>query len=90
MTGVLLIFFAAGLVAHGVHEFIEVDWIPPVIQHVWNINPFLDEKSTLGQMLAALFGYNGDPSLTEIAAYLAYFGAILSGLRRLAQNENAP
>jgi len=41
-------------------------------------------------MLAALFGYNGDPSLTEIAAYLAYFAAILSGLRRLAQNENAP
>jgi high-affinity iron transporter len=90
VTGVLLIFFAAGLVAHGVHEFNEVGWIPPVIQHVWNINPFLDEKSTLGKMLDALFGYNGDPSLTEIVAYLAYFAAILFGLRRPAQNETAP
>jgi high-affinity iron transporter len=90
VTGVLLIFFTAGLVAHGVHEFNEVGWIPSVIQHVWNINPFLDEKSTLGQMLAALFGYNGDPTLTEIAAYLAYFAAILFGLRRPAQNETAP
>lgn len=90
VTGVLLIFFAAGLVAHSVHEFNEVGWIPPVIQHIWNINPLLDEKSTLGQMLVALFGYNGDPSLTEIAAYLAYFAAILFGLRRPAQNETAP
>jgi high-affinity iron transporter len=81
VTGVLLIFFAAGLVAHGVHEFNEVGWIPPIIEHVWNLNPFLNEQTTLGQMLAALFGYNGDPSLTEVAAYLVYFIAILFGLR---------
>ncbi|MCF6277145.1 MAG: FTR1 family protein [Anaerolineales bacterium] len=82
VTSVLLLFFAAGLVAYGVHEFNEVGWIPSVIEHIWDINPILDEKGTLGLMLKALFGYNGNPSLTEVVAYLAYFSAIIFGLKR--------
>ncbi|MEJ2707704.1 MAG: FTR1 family protein [Anaerolineales bacterium] len=81
VTGVLLILFAAGLVAHGVHEFNEVGWIPSIIEHVWNTNFILDENSVTGQMLQALFGYNGNPSLTEVLAYAGYFIAILLGLR---------
>ena len=81
VTSFLLILFAAGLVAYGVHEFNEVGWIPPVIEHVWDVNPILDENSTVGLMLKALFGYNGNPSLTEVLAYLAYFVAIFFGLR---------
>jgi len=82
VTSVLLILFAAGLVAHGVHEFNEAGWIPAIIEHLWDINPVLDEVSPLGLMLKALFGYNGNPSLTEVAAYIAYFVAILLGLRK--------
>lgn len=82
VTGTLLILFAAGLVAHGVHEFNEVGWIPSVIEHVWDINFLVDEASTFGAMLKALFGYNGNPSLTEVLAYVTYFAAILVGLRR--------
>lgn len=88
VTGVLLILFAAGLVAHGVHEFNEVGWIPPIIAHVWDLNPILDEASTGGQLLTALFGYNGNPSLTEVLAYLAYFAAIWFGLRWAAAGRS--
>ncbi|HFD39722.1 MAG TPA: hypothetical protein ENJ31_07755 [Anaerolineae bacterium] len=73
LTSVLLIFFAAGLVAHGVHEFNEAGLIPPIIEHVWDLNPVLNEDSVLGQALTALFGYNGNPSLTEVAAYIGYW-----------------
>jgi high-affinity iron transporter len=72
VTGILLILFAAGLVAHGVHEFNEVGWIPAVVEHVWDVNVVLDETSLMGQLLRTLFGYNGNPSLTEIIAYFAY------------------
>ena len=82
VTGALLVLFAAGLVAHGVHEFNEVGWIPPLIEHVWDANFILDESSALGQLLQALFGYNGNPSLSEVLAYTIYFGAIIFGLRR--------
>ncbi len=81
VTGFLLILFAAGLVAHGVHEFNEVGWIPAVIEHVWDVNAIVDEKSTFGLLLKALFGYNGNPSLTEMLAYVAYFIAVFFGLR---------
>jgi len=81
VTGFLLILFAAGLVAHGVHEFNEAGVIPVVIEHVWDVNPILDESTTLGSMLQALFGYNGNPSLTEVLAYFAYFIAIYFGLK---------
>jgi len=72
VTGILLILFAAGLVAHGVHEFNEVGWIPAIIEHVWDVNMFLDENSIAGQLLKTLFGYNGNPSLTEMIAYFVY------------------
>jgi high-affinity iron transporter len=81
VTSVLLILFAGGLVAHGVHEFNEVGWIPSIIEHVWDINFLIDENSAMGSLLAALFGYNGNPSLTEVLAYAGYFVAIYLGLR---------
>jgi high-affinity iron transporter len=81
VTSILLILFAAGLVAHGVHEFNEIGWIPPVIEHVWDFNFLLPETSLPGSVLTALFGYNGNPSLTEVVAYIGYFVAILAGLR---------
>ena len=82
VTGILLILFAAGLVAHGVHELNEAGWIPSVIEHVWDLNPILDEKSIAGEILKALFGYNGNPSLTEVIAYLAYFVMVGFGFRQ--------
>jgi high-affinity iron transporter len=72
VTGILLILFAAGLVAHGVHEFNEVGWIPVVVEHIWDVNSIIDETSLGGQLLRTLFGYNGNPSLTEMIAYFAY------------------
>ncbi len=73
VTGVLLLLVAAGLVAQGVHEFQEAGLLPVFIEHVWDINFILDENSTLGSFLKALFGYNGNPSLLEVLAYAIYF-----------------
>jgi high-affinity iron transporter len=91
VTSVLLILFAAGLVAHGVHELNEAGWIPSIVEHVWDVNPLLDEGSELGQLLKALVGYNGNPSLTEVIAYAGYWLAILLALwRTRVQAEREP
>ncbi len=76
VTNVLLIIFAAGLVGYGVHELNEAGVIPSIIEHVWDINHILSDKGTLGLMLKALVGYNGNPSLTEVIAYAAYLTSI--------------
>ncbi|GAB4564766.1 MAG: FTR1 family protein [Anaerolineae bacterium] len=72
VTGLLLLLVAAGLVAHGVHELQEAGWLPVFIEHVWDTNPILDENGSLGAFLKALFGYNGNPSLLEVVAYITY------------------
>lgn len=72
VTGLLLILFAAGLVAHGVHEFNEISWIPSIIEPVWDVNAIIDENSIMGELLKTLFGYNGNPSLTEMIGYFGY------------------
>ena len=82
VTGILLILFAAGLVAHGVHEFNEVGWIPSIVEHVWDMNMILDENSVAGQLLKTLFGYNGNPSLTEMITYFAYIVVVAIFWRR--------
>lgn len=82
-TSVFLILFAAGLVAHGVHELNEVGWIPVIVDHVWDLNHILNEDSTLGLFFKTLFGYNGNPSLTEVIAYLSYFVAVYLGVQFL-------
>jgi high-affinity iron transporter len=76
VTNILLIIFAAGLVAVGVREFNEAGLIPSLVEHVWNLNGVLSDESQFGLLFKALLGYNGAPSLTEVLAYMAYLGGI--------------
>jgi high-affinity iron transporter len=105
VTSILLVLFAAGLAAHGVHELQEAGLIPVVVEHVWDVNPalhadgsypLLHENGSLGSVLKALFGYNGNPSLLELMTYLVYLLLVsilwrrAAGQRMAAQVEVAP
>ncbi len=81
VTNVLLMFFAAGLVSRGAHEFIELGWLPGGIAQVWDANFLLNEKSIPGQVANVLFGYTGAPSLTEVLSYAGYFVLLWIGFR---------
>jgi len=76
VTSIVLILLAAGLVAHGVHEFQEVGFLPVVVEEVWNTNAVVDEDGAGGSLLRSLLGYSSTPSLLEILAYLAYIALI--------------
>lgn len=82
VTGTALILFAAGLFAHGVHEFVEAGLLPGLIDAVWTTEALISETSAAGVLLRTLFGYNADPSLMEVLAYFAYFGAVAALIRR--------
>ena len=92
ITSVLLILFAAGLVAYGIHELQEAALIPTAIEHLWDINPPLNpdnsypafhDKGPIGSILKGLFGYNGNPSLIEVLSYLMYLGMVLMIWKRM-------
>lgn len=77
LTGAFIIFIAAGMLAGGIHELEEAGIIPIIIEHVWDINSILNDKGTVGSFLKAVFGYNGNPSITEVLAYFAYIAVTI-------------
>ncbi len=80
-TSIVLIFFAAGLVSNAVGELNALNWIPAIVGHVYDLNPVVPAASTAGEFLRALFGYNANPALTEMLAYIGYFLIVLGLLR---------
>lgn len=86
VTSILLIIFAAGLLGYGVHEFIEAMKIWGIdlgilAQPVFDINPSdiahpLHEKGTVGSIFKTLIGYDGNPEILRVIAYLSYWLAI--------------
>ncbi len=75
ITGIVLLIFAAGLFAFGVHELIEAGWLPPGLggERVYDISHFLSDKSTVGSLLRALVGYNDNPFFWEAIAYVMFW-----------------
>ncbi len=86
-TSVFLILFAAGMIAYGIHELQEAGLLLIGPLEAWNINPpllpdgsypVLHENGVIGGLAKALFGYNGNPSALEVAAYLTYITMAIS------------
>ncbi|MBI2442435.1 MAG: FTR1 family protein [Candidatus Levybacteria bacterium] len=78
VTSIFLLLFAAGLVAHGVHEFQEAGLLPIfTFDPVLNISHILDHKSTLGSLLRVVFGYTSKPTILELVSYSSYVVFIL-------------
>jgi high-affinity iron transporter len=88
-TSIVLIFFAAGLVGHAVHEFNELGWIPSVVENLYDLNHIVPETTLFGQFLKALFGYNANPSLTEMLAYIGYFVVVFGLVRYFNRKSTA-
>ena len=86
VTGVLIILFAAGLIAKGIHEFQVVGLLPTVVDPLWSLNVLDPDTSLAGEFAKSLFGWRPDPSLLMVVGYLAYLipigGAFLSMTRK--------
>jgi len=83
VSSLMLLLFAAGLFAHAIHEFAEAHVIPELVEHVWNLSAVLPDDGTVGSILKGLFGYNADPSLIEVIAYVLYVSVAAVAWRRM-------
>jgi high-affinity iron transporter len=81
ITGVLLLFIAAGMLSSGVGKLSEIGWLPTLVEPFWNLSWLIDEQGVLGSVLAGLFGYKSRPSLMEVLAYFSYFCLIFFWFR---------
>lgn len=76
-TGVLLVFIAAGLLSHAVHEFVEIGWIPFGTQTAFDISSVLPDDAGMGVFLRALFGYSASPELITLFVHVGYIATVL-------------
>lgn len=97
VTSVILVLFAAGLLAHGVHELQEAGVITLGIQEAWDVNPAVlvegqypafHEKGVIGEMLKHVFGWNGNPSVLEVVSYFSYLLLAFAAARFMSRQES--
>ena len=81
-TGIALVFIAAGLLSHAVHEFIEVAEIAGIAvigsQTAFDISGILSHDDGIGQFLRAIFGYSARPEVLTLVVHLTYVVAVLA------------
>ncbi len=87
-TGVALIFIAAGLLSHAVHEFVEIGWITVGTQPMFDVSAALPHEEITGapggllllagQFLRALFGYTSQPEVITFMVWLIYVVVVLA------------
>lgn len=69
-SSVLLILFAAGLLARGVHEFAEAGMLPEIGRVTLALLP--DKATFVGNMTKAVFGLTQHMDLLQLSVYLTY------------------
>jgi high-affinity iron transporter len=92
ITGVLLIFFAAGLVGKAVHELrelvgLEGGWL---FDPLWVISSGPLASGTLYDFLKGLFGWSSDPERIRVIAYFAYLVPVLWMFLKSDPTQAAP
>lgn len=88
ITSILLIFFAAGLFARGIHEFTEAGVIPELTTITF---AFLPHKTTLvGDMIKAILGVTRTMDVTQIIVYGAYVSFMIWWVFIQKKNSKVP
>ncbi len=91
-SGIALIFIAAGLLSHAIHEFIEIGWITVGTATLFDLSAVLPHQAAdgapegvvllVGQFLRALFGYTATPEIVTFGVWLLYVVLALAAFLR--------
>jgi len=89
VLGVILMVFAAGLLADAVENMQVLGWLPSG-QALWDSSRILAESSSVGDVFHSLVGYADHPSALQAVVWVAYLSISVTAFVLLARRARRP
>ncbi|MEU4109443.1 iron uptake transporter permease EfeU [Streptomyces sp. NPDC048208] len=77
-TGGMLVVVAAGVLAYGVHDLQEADWVPGLTNVPFDVSGAVPPDSWYGTLLKGVFNFQPDPTAVQITVWLLYLVPVLT------------
>lgn len=87
VIGVVLMVFAAGLLADAVENMQELGWLPFLGHTLWNSSGALSEDSSLGDVFHSLLGYADHPTVLQAIVWIVYVSVSVTLFIRIGRRS---
>jgi len=81
VSEILLLLVAGALLGNGIDRLIALDWLPPLLDPLWDTSALLDDGSGAGRLLADFAGYRARPSAVLLIGYTLFWSFAFWRLR---------
>jgi high-affinity iron transporter len=78
VVGVLLMVFAASLLADAVQNLQQLGWLPILNAPMWHSARLISENSSFGDVLHSFFGYSDAPTPLQLMAFAGYILVVVA------------
>jgi high-affinity iron transporter len=77
VTGVLLVFVAAGVFAYGLHDLQEASVLPGLHTLAFDVSAYVPPTSWYGALLKGIFNFSPQTTVAEAIVWVAYVAIVL-------------
>jgi len=89
VIGVLLMVFAAGLLADAIENLQQLGWLPVLDLPMWHTGRLLSESSSFGDVLHSFFGYSDAPTPLQLMVYVGYLVIVIAAYLGLQAGQRS-
>ena len=75
VAGWMLMLIASGMASQAAMNLVTINWLPPLVDRLWDTSWLLPQTSLLGEILHVLIGYDEGPSGIQ---FLVFVGSLLT------------
>jgi len=90
VTGVLLVFVAAGILAYGVHDLQEAGILPGLNTLAFDVSAAVPADSWYGVLLKGVFNFSPQTTVLEAVVWVLYVAIVLTLFVRKPRRREAP